>query len=206
MIGHAPSIYTWTARLVLAHLRLPYAYAEADPFAGDPVPHPMGRVPVLRCGERVLYETGAITRHLDRRAGGTMTPADPWAAARMDQVIGIVDAYAYWPMVRQVYAHAVFRPAHGEAGDPEAVAAGLAAAGPVLDMLEEIAAEGAALGAERTLACAHLAPVLAAFGTAPTGGAMIAARPALARWAGGLRGWPAFAATVDAALPRRGST
>ena len=158
----------------------------------------MNRVPVLRVGDRVLYETAAITRYLDRRAGGPLTPAVPWAAARMDQVIGIVDAYAYWPLVRQVYAHAVVRPAAGEAGDPAVVAEGLAAAGPVLDMLEEIAAEGAVLGAERTLACAHLAPVLAAFGAAPDGAPMLRTRPALAQWTDGLPDWPAFAATADA--------
>ena len=46
-------------------------------------------------------------------SGPALQPAEPQALARMDQIIGIVDAYAYWPLVRQVFSHAVFRPPDG---------------------------------------------------------------------------------------------
>jgi len=98
-------------------------------------------------------------------------------------VIGIADAHAYWPLVRQVYAQLVFRPFEGLPPDPAEVAAGLGAAGTVLDALEAIAAEGLQLaGGPLSLADLHLAPMIAAFASAPEGAALLAARPALALW------------------------
>ena len=58
-----------------------------------------------------------------------------------------------------------------------------AAAGPVLDALEAIAAEGLHLaGGPPSLAELHLAPRIAAFASAPEGAALLAARQALVRW------------------------
>lgn len=193
--GYGPSVYSRIARLTLTELRLPFDWAETDPFSDGSVPHPMRRVPVLKVGVAAIYETAAITRYLDRMTGGTLTPSDALSAARMDQVLGIVDAYAYWPLVRQVYAHAVFRPANGLDADPGIARAGLDAAVPVLAMLEEIAAEGRVLAGERTLADCHLAPILAAFAEARDGRERLAAAPALEGWFDGLTSWSAFLAT-----------
>ena len=60
------------------------------------------------------------------------SPGDPRALARMDQIIGIVDAYGYWPMVRQVFSHRVFRPRVGQPGDEAEIARGLPASAKVL--------------------------------------------------------------------------
>lgn len=77
--------------------------------------HPFGRVPVLIHDGFVLYETRAICAYLDARfAGPALTPRDAAAIGRMKQVIGTVDAYGYLPMVRQVFAHRVFRPVFGD--------------------------------------------------------------------------------------------
>jgi glutathione S-transferase len=54
--------------------------------------HPFGRVPVLEYDGFMLYETQAILRFLDRiLPSPTLTPADPKAAARMDQAMIIND-------------------------------------------------------------------------------------------------------------------
>ena len=199
LIGYGPSVYCRMVRLVLAELSVPLVWEEMDPFdAPGTDPHPMNRVPVLRQGDFALWETGAITRYLDRLHGATLTPDEPRAAARMDQVIGIVDAYAYWPLVRQVYSHAVFDPSPDGAAD---VSAGLAAAEPVLDMLEEIAVEGLVLTERRTLADCHLAPILAAFAAAEAGQAALDRRHGLARWVAALDGWPAFRDAGAAHVP-----
>ncbi len=88
-----------------------------------------------------LYETGAITRYLDRAFPGPgLQPADPKRLARMDQIIGVVDAYAYWPLVRQVFVHDVIRPHMGTAGDAAELEKGLAASAKALDALEALAA------------------------------------------------------------------
>src|ERR1700730_14959945 len=56
--------------------------------------HPFGRVPVLEHGDFRLYETQAILRYLDAvLPGPALQPQEPRAAARMNQIAGIVDWY-----------------------------------------------------------------------------------------------------------------
>src|SRR5437868_2900087 len=58
--------------------------------------HPFGRVPVLEHDGFLLYETQAIVRYLDRiLSSPAMTPADPRAAGRMDQVMNVCDWYLF---------------------------------------------------------------------------------------------------------------
>lgn len=58
--------------------------------------HPFGRMPVLEHGGFSLYETSAILRYLDRiLPTPALTPVDPNAAARMDQVMSINDWYLF---------------------------------------------------------------------------------------------------------------
>jgi len=58
--------------------------------------HPFGRVPVLEHGDFTLYETAAILRYIDRvLPDPPLTPSDPRAAARMDQVMNINDWYLF---------------------------------------------------------------------------------------------------------------
>ncbi len=56
--------------------------------------HPFGRVPAFAHGEFALYETQAILRYLDRIIPEpALTPKDPRAEARMNQLCGITDWY-----------------------------------------------------------------------------------------------------------------
>jgi glutathione S-transferase len=58
--------------------------------------HPFGKVPVLDHGDFRLYETQAVLRYLDRvLPTPALTPADPRAAARMDQAMNINDCYLF---------------------------------------------------------------------------------------------------------------
>ena len=142
--GYRYSVYLRIVRLALAEKGVAYERVEVNPFAPD-VPsaylalHPFGRVPTLVHDDFVLYETGAITRYLDRGfAGPALQPRSPRALARMDQIIGVVDSYGYWPLVRQVFSHGVFRPAIGQPADEAEVERGLAGAAKVLAALEAL--------------------------------------------------------------------
>src|SRR5947208_5823279 len=54
--------------------------------------HPFGRIPAFEHGDFQLYETQAILRYLDDVIPEpALKPADPRAAARMNQIIGIND-------------------------------------------------------------------------------------------------------------------
>ena len=56
--------------------------------------NPFGRLPTIEHGDFVLYEAQAIARYIDQVFDGpSLTPAEPRAQARMNQVMNIVDWY-----------------------------------------------------------------------------------------------------------------
>ena len=205
--GYRYSVYVRIVRLALAEKGVAYDRVEVNPFAPD-VPmaylalHPFGRVPTLVHDGFALYETGAITRYLDRTfAGPALQPDQPRALGRMDQIISVVDSYGYWPLVRQVFSHRVFRPAIGQPADEAEVGRGLAGAAKVLAALEVLAAPDAFLvGPALSLADLHLGAMLAYFAAAPEGAALLRNHPRLAAWWVRLSRRPSFAAT-DPGLP-----
>lgn len=187
--GYRYSVYTRIARLALAEKGVTYEQVEVNPFASDcPADylalHPFRRVPTLVHDGFALYETGAIVRYVDRAfRGPALQPDRPAALARMDQIIGVVDSYGYWPMVRQVFVHDVFRPRLGGDVDMAERDRGLEAAGRVLDALEGLASDQPWLaGNEISLADFHLGAMAAYFVLSPGGAAALAARPRLAAW------------------------
>jgi len=205
--GYRYSVYVRIARLALAEKGVAYDRVEVNPFVPD-VPaaylalHPFGRVPTLVHDDFALYETGAVTRYLDRTfAGPALQPDQPSALGRMDQIIGVVDSYGYWPLVRQVFSHRVFRPAIGQPADEAEIGRGLAGAAKVLAALEVLAAPDAFLvGPALSLADLHLGAMLAYFAAAPEGAALLRNHPRLAAWWVRLSRRPSFAAT-DPGLP-----
>jgi glutathione S-transferase len=203
--GYRYSVYVRIARLTLAEKSVAYDRAEVNPFAPD-VPasyralHPFGRVPTLIHDGFALYETGAITRYIDRAfPGPALQPAGPRALARMDQIISIVDSYGYWPMVRQVFSHRVFRPRMGQPADEAEIARGLAASAKVLAALEPLIDDGV------TLADLHLGAMMAYFVQAPEAATALRLCPRLAAWWAQLSRRPSFAAT-DPGPPTEGES
>ena len=184
LTGYRYSVYSRVVRMGWHEMGLSADWVEADPFAepGHAGLSPFGRVPVLRHGDFTLYETSAIMLYLNGISGASLVPIEPRALARMQQVIGIVDAYGYRCLVRQVFSQAVFNPAFDEPADPAEINAGLKAARPVLTALEAIAQEGLQLGDRLSLADLHLAPMIACFDMAPPGRDMLSAHPFLTAW------------------------
>ena len=205
--GYRFSVYQRIARLTLAEKGMAYQQVEVNPFAPD-LPaaylalHPFGRVPALVHDGFALYETAAITRYIDRAfPGPALQPTEPKALARMDQIIGVVDAYAYWPLVRQVFSHKVFRPRSGQPGDEAEIAKGFAGAVKVLAALEKLMADaGFLVGPSLSLADLHLGAMLAYFVQAGEGDELVQKHVRLGEWWQGLRQRPSFAAT-DPGLP-----
>jgi glutathione S-transferase len=201
--GYHYSVYVRIIRLVLAEKGVAYERVEVNPFSPD-VPaaylalHPFGRVPTLVHDGFALYETAAIGRYIDRAfAGPSLQPQDTRALARMDQIIAVVDSYGYWPLVRQVFSHRVFRPSLGQPADEAEVALGLAGAAKVLAALEELATPEAFLvGPELSLADLHLGAMVAYFTAAAEGAAALDGHRKLAAWWRRLQHRPSMAATA----------
>ena len=155
-------------------------------------------MPLLSHGDFTLYETSAITRYLDHLLPDPpLQPADPRARAQMDQVIAIVDAYGYWPMVRQVASQRVFAPMEGDTPDEAEIETGLQASHTALASLDTIAAQGNILtGQAITLADIHLAPMMAYFTMAPEGVTALAEYAALSHWWAQIKQHPMMSATA----------
>ena len=187
--GYRYSVYNRIARVVLHEKGVAYETDEIDPFAPDVSEdylkrHPFGRVPVLSHGEFDVFETSAISRYVNAAFGGPeLMPAKAKTLARVTQVVSIVDSYGYRPMVRQVFAHRVFRSAAGEWADEAEIRAGIDASHVLLSALNSIAKEGGILdGQSFTLADCHLAPMIAYFVQAREGANALKAYSKLADW------------------------
>jgi glutathione S-transferase len=191
--GYRYSVYLRIVAMTLVEKGLSWTHVEVDPFAKI-IPenylalNPFGRVPTLVDDGFVLYETTAIARYIDEAFAGTsLQPAGARERARMNQIIAVADSYGYWPMVRQVFSHRVFRPAEGTAGDEAAVAEGLKRSATVLAALEKLAAGGTYLtGSALSLADLHLGAMVAYFTAAEEGRLALSRHPKLSRW------WAAF--------------
>lgn len=208
--GYRYSVYLRVALFALHEKGVPCLRAEVNPFdtpvAADYLAlHPFGRVPALVHDGFALYETAAITRYVDEAfAGPRLQPATARLRARMVQIQSVVDSYAYWPLVRQVFSHAVFRPRAGAEADAGEIRAGLAAAPRVLRAIARLGGDGRfLLGDTISLADIHLAPILAGFAAVEAGRELLAAEPGLAAWWARMAAHPGFLAT-DPGLPGAG--
>lgn len=200
--GYSFSVYTRIARAALVAKDVDHRLNEISPFRAEDasrlVPlHPFRCVPVLEHDGFRIFETAAIARYVDLAfTGPPLTSGDARTAARMAQCVAVIDAYGYRPMVRQVFAHRVFRPREGLAGDEAQIAEGLAASRPVLDQLEAFAREGLILsGQDPSLAACHVGPMLDYFAMAPEGRSLLEERPRLRDWWAGFSDQPCMRLT-----------
>ena len=204
LFGAAYSVYVRIARLALAEKGVVYRLSDVDIFADGGPPaayaerHPFRRIPAFEHDGFRLYETGAIARYIDEAfPGPALMPADAKGRARANQVIGIVDNYAYPAMVWGIFLECVRAPLQGRAGDGAKIADALGKSAICLDALEEIAEAGgpALLGNGVTLADLYLAPVMRYFTMATDGAVLLGGRPRLARWWAWMQDRPSMTAS-----------
>ncbi|GAB4069134.1 glutathione S-transferase family protein [Ancylobacter sonchi] len=202
LFGASYSVYVRIARLVLAEKGVACEQVPVDIFAPEGPPpdyrerHPFGRIPAFEHDGFRLYETGAITRYVDEAfAGPALQPVAPRARARMNQLIGIADAYAYPALVWGVYVERVEKPERDMPVNEAAIAAALPPARICLAAMAELMGEGPWLaGATLSLADLHVAPMIDYFLKTPEGAAMLGGFPGLSDW------WARLAARPSLAL------
>ena len=190
LYGLSRSVYTRIARLALEEKGVRYTLEEVEIFGPEGVPdehlarQPFGRIPAFAHDGFTLYETGAITRYVDEAFTGTrLQPQEPRARARMNQVIGIVDSYAYRPMIWGVFFARLVAPAEGIQPDEQHAAESLAKARTCCRALQEILGSGHYfIGNELTLADLHALPILLYFSMAREGAETLSAHPRLRAW------------------------
>jgi glutathione S-transferase len=147
--------------------------------------HPFGRVPVLEHDGFRLYETQAILRYLDRvLPTPALTPADPKAAARMDQIMGVCDWYLFQGCGNIIGFQRVVRPRlMGLPADEALIAEAMPRAHVVMAELSRLLGDNSYLaGAQVSLADMLVAPQLDFFAQTPEWEPLTAGRENLPAW------------------------
>ena len=204
LFGAAYSVYVRAARLALAEKGVAYRLVEIDIFAeGGPPPdyaarHPFGRIPAFEHDGFRLYESGAITRYVDEAfPGPPLQPEDPRGRARVNQILSILDSYAYRALVWDIFVERVRAPGQGRAPDEARIAAALPRAETCLAALEALMdVQPWLAGPQLTLADLHAAPIFAYAVLAPEGAALLARHDGIRRW------WEKMAARASMAATR----
>ncbi|MDP6564935.1 MAG: glutathione S-transferase family protein [Alphaproteobacteria bacterium] len=190
LFGSNYSVYVRIVQLTLKEKGVPYRFVEVDVFGTDGPPadylerHPFGRIPAFEYDGFRLFETAAITRYIDDAFNGpALMPQDSKKRARVDQITGLLDSYAYRAMVWDVFVERVDVPQEGGASDEEKIVAGLRTAETCLSTLGDLMGEDDYLvGSNITLADLHAAPMFAYFRKTPEGANLLARHPAIVRW------------------------
>lgn len=197
--GAAYSVYVRIVRIALHEKGVPYDLVPIDVFSEDGLPadyrarHPFGRIPAFEHGGFDLYETSAVTRYVEEAfSGPSLQPRSARERARMNQIIAMLDNYAYRPMVWDVYVQRV----EAETTDEARVVAGLEKARIFLAALSGLLGEGRWLaGPEPSLADFHAAPMFALFEQAPEGAALLTEFPEILAWWARIKIRPSVIAT-----------
>lgn len=189
LYGYQYSVYTRTVHATLAEKRAAYDYVEVNPFDPDMDKaylelHPFKRVPCLVNEGFKLYETSAITTYLDSVLDGIrLQPEEASERARMMQMISIIDAYGFEPMMLRVFSNRVVAPLFNETVDLAAIESGLQESQHALGVINDLMAGHEFLcGSEFSLADLHLAPMMDYFMQVKEGREMLAGLASLRAW------------------------
>jgi glutathione S-transferase len=190
LYGLSRSVYTRIARLALEEKGVAYDLEEVEIFGATGVPewhldrHPFGRVPTFTHGEFSLYETVAITRYVDEAfPGPPLQSTEPKARGRMTQVMSVLDAYTYRPMVWGVFVQRVVIPQKGGTPNESTIRESLQTARTCLKALEAVLDDSRFLaGDELSLADLHAAPMLLYLSLTPEGVELLASHRQLNLW------------------------
>jgi glutathione S-transferase len=131
-----------------------------------------------------------------------LQPDDSKARARMNQITGILDSYAYRPLVWDIYLERVEPPQAGRVSDESKIAAALPKAQLCLRILAGLMADAPFLAGDAlSLADLHAAPMFAYFLAVPEGAALMAEQPALTAWWRRVAARPGMTATRPSLNP-----
>lgn len=196
IIGAPFSTYVRVCRIVAEEKGIAYDLVPARPHSAavDAV-HPFGRIPILRHGALELYESRAIVGYLEATfPEPRLIPADPVAAARVEQWVSLVNTTLDPILVRR-YVLAYMMPPEG-GPDRAKIAAVLPQVEKALGLIAAAVAEnGHLVGDGFTYADANLVPILDYVARTPEGGAIIEASGALKAAMAGWAARPSVAAT-----------
>lgn len=191
IFGPAYSTYTRTVRLALEEKGVEYKLDEVDILQGQAqkpdhvARHPFAKVPAFAHDGMTIYETSAIARYVDEAfPGPKLQPADAKVRARMNQIIAVVDSYAYGAVISKLVIQRLVHPLLNAPVDEKVIADAMPMVEKSAAALEALAdSKGPYLcGAEFTLADCFLVPVMGYFAATPESKKVLGGMPRLSRW------------------------
>src|SRR5271170_822451 len=160
--------------------------------------HPFGRIPAFEHDGWLLYETQAIMRYVDAVVSGPrLQPEEPRAAARMNQLMGIVDWYLMPQVSATITVNRVVKPRFNLPVDEERVTQAIPNARICIAEIGRLL-DGRAWLAGDALSFADLllAPHLSMFAQAPEGAAILQEHENLSGWLVRIEARPSMQATA----------
>ena len=146
--------------------------------------HPFGRVPVLEHGDFMLYETQAILRYVDEAfPGPELQPANVRAAARMNQILGIIDCYLFKSWSAEIGLERLVAPNFfGRPSNLQVIEAAVPMARCCAEALEGLISVPYLTGETFSLADIRLMPHFDWLRRTPEGETILAGKSKLAQW------------------------
>ncbi len=197
--GPSPSTYVRSARLACAEKGISHDLQPLELGSDAHAKlHPFRKVPAMRHGDFVLFETGAIGRYVDRVfKGPALQPADGKELARMDQWMSAIADYCYQAMIREIVIQRVLVPMRGGKPDEAMIKAAWPKVEQQFGVVEQTLAKTPFLaGNSLSLADMLLVPILFYVKMQPEGGALLAKHKATSAWYDRLAARPSFGATM----------
>jgi glutathione S-transferase len=188
LYGTPGSPYVRSAQLALEEKGATYEFAAVPFGTWGQTPHverhPFGRVPAFEHQGFTLYETQAIMRYADAAfPGERLQPTDPRQAARMNQIIGVVDCYVFPNISIGISFQRLIATKVGMTPDEAKVEASLPKARVCLDALDKLKGENRYLAGDAlSLADLMLAPHYFYFSLTPEGRDLLGPHEGLRRW------------------------
>jgi glutathione S-transferase len=189
---HGPDYSTQvrTIRLCLLEKGVDYELERVDVLRGaNRKPgylklQPFGMVPVLVHDGFTLYETGAIARYVDEAfKGPKLQPSDKKEAARMNQILSIIDAHGYGPIMTEIVTLRAKEALLRQEIDIADLRKAAQPARQCLTVIEGLTGDGAFLvGGSLSLADLQLAPIISYFARTPEGKRILGDLPKLTGW------------------------
>ena len=199
LYGNPLSTYTRTARLAFAEKGVAYDLEPVDHTApAYREIHPFGKIPAMRHGALLLYETMAIAKYVDAAFDGPpLQPTSIVPRAVMNQWISSIIHYYYGSMIRKLVFERFVAPMQGRETNEALVAEGLPEIKHQIGVLEETLGRTPYLAGElSTIADMFMYPVLFYVNFSPEGQEMVAAAPAVSAWLDRMGERPAVHATL----------
>jgi glutathione S-transferase len=206
--GPRYSVYTRAVIMALLEKRVAYDLVHVDMDKNEHrapehlARNPFGMLPAFQHGDFMIYETVPILNYIDDAFPGTrLAPADIQRRTRSAQIMSVFNAYAYRPMVWDIFVAHVF-PEPGKPKDVAKVAAAVPRAEQALAAIEALMVnpDPFLVGRQISLADLLLEPAIHYLTMAPEGQAMLPKFSKLAAWHAAIQSRPSVKETVPKVL------